>query len=30
MDDISQFSKEESNLIWRAGKTLNKYRNQMA
>ena len=30
MDDISQFSKEESNLISRAGKTLNKYRNQMA
>ena len=30
MDDISQFSKEESNLISCAGKTLNKYRNQMA
>ena len=30
MDDLSQLSKEESNLISRAGKTLNKYRNQMA
>jgi DNA-binding NarL/FixJ family response regulator len=29
MEDISQSKKEESTLISRAGKTLNKYRNQM-
>ena len=30
MDDISQFTKEESTNVSRAGKNLNKYRNQMA
>jgi predicted transcriptional regulator len=30
MNDVSDISKEEPNFISRAGKTLNKYRNQMA